>query len=394
MGIETSCDDTGVAIVSRDPTTGRGVVHSEVLQSQWQLVARYGGVFPDEARRAHASVIDGLVEAALKAAKMTPKDLAAVAVTLGPGLAPCLAVGANKARTLCKENQLPLIGVNHLLAHTLTPLMSSDLPSPFLTLLVSGGHTALVLCNGQGGEASRCVDPSQYRLLGHCLDDSLGEAFDKVWRLLLSTLEKLPDVAPDALEHWRHGHPGAALEELASRAEPEQLMFTVPMLGRPDSMDFSFSGLKTQVGRHLVRCPPQSLADVARIAASFQATALSHIFRQLLKGVAVAREESLLQATKKGKKLEIPLVVSGGVASNMRLRKLLLRVPDVKLYIPPQPLCVDNGVMVAWAGALMRDAGETGLRTPEELESMWFDPSWALGPISGVKKRNPVARKQ
>ena len=390
LGIETSCDDTGVAVVSRDAATGRGVVHSEVLRSQWDLVARYGGVFPNEARQAHAAAIGALVEEALRRAGLQAAELDAVSVTLGPGLSPCLAVGASAARELCRAHGLPLVGVNHLVAHALTPLMARPFAAPFLALLASGGHTSLLCARGDGPGAASCVDAARYEVLGKTLDDSVGEAFDKVWRLLQESLGRCSEVSPEQLARWRGGHGGAALEELAAEAPADATLFTVPLQGRGGrhGMDFSFSGLKTQVARHVERARPQSRAELARVAAAFQATAVQHLHAQLLRAVAHVRA-SLPQGPAAP---PLPLVVSGGVASNKALRRRLLGIPGVELLVPPQALCVDNGVMIAWTGLLMRANGDPGLTTPAELDQMWFDPSWTLGPVHGIKRRMPLTK--
>ncbi len=200
LGIETSCDDTGVAIVTRDAVTGHGRVRTTTtttttttkkrvcsfcfflfflfrlkvlahrLQSQWDLVARFGGVFPDQAKRAHAAVLDTLVAEALREAAVSPHRLDCVAVTLGPGLAPCLAVGARVADEFARQHRLPVVGVNHMVAHALTPLIDGQGPTkaPFVALLLSGGHSTIVQCRGNDNP-EQCTDASQYRVLGRCL---------------------------------------------------------------------------------------------------------------------------------------------------------------------------------------------------------------------------------
>jgi len=375
LGIETSCDDTGAAVV-----TGDGRVLGEALASQGEIHARWGGVVPNLAREAHESAIDDVVARALAAANVSPEKLSAVAVTVGPGLSMCLRVGVVKAQDLCHQHGLPIVPVHHMEAHALvarvgdgeTANESNDdsnrrAPFPFLALLVSGGHNQLILARGVG----------EYRVLGGALDDALGEAYDKTARLLGL------DVG---------GGGGPALEALARRGDPKAYRFPVPLRRRKDC-DFSYAGLKTAVrlaierdlgkpadGDAFARArglsdddkgssasegdaedPSFSAEETARrdavradIAASFQAAAVKHLEERTRRAIAWARE-SLANDTKpepSGGNLSC-VVVAGGVASNATVRATLGAVASeagLPLVLPPPRWCTDNGVMVAWAG--------------------------------------------
>jgi len=378
LGIETSCDDTGAAVV-----TGDGRVLGEALASQGEIHARWGGVVPNLAREAHESAIDDVVARALAAANVSPEKLSAVAVTVGPGLSMCLRVGVVKAQDLCHQHGLPIVPVHHMEAHALVARVgdgetanesneSNDddddalgrAPFPFLALLVSGGHNQLILARGVG----------EYRVLGGALDDALGEAYDKTARLLGL------DVG---------GGGGPALEALARRGDPKAYRFPVPLRRRKDC-DFSYAGLKTAVrlaierdlgkpadGDAFARArglsddddasegdaedPSFSAEETARrdavradIAASFQAAAVKHLEERTRRAIAWARE-SLANDTKpepSGGNLSC-VVVAGGVASNATVRATLGAVASeagLPLVLPPPRWCTDNGVMVAWAG--------------------------------------------
>jgi glycoprotease/Kae1 family metallohydrolase len=325
LGIETSCDDTGAAVV-----TGDGRVLGEALASQGEIHARWGGVVPNLAREAHESAIDDVVARALAAANVSPEKLSAVAVTVGPGLSMCLRVGVVKAQDLCHEHGLPIVPVHHMEAHALvarvgdgeTANESNDdaaaddddalgrAPFPFLALLVSGGHNQLILARAVG----------EYRVLGGALDDALGEAYDKTARLLGL------DVG---------GGGGPALEALARRGDPKAYRFPVPLRRRKDC-DFSYAGLKTAVRLAIERdlgkprtgtrsrargClsddddasagdaedPSFSAEETARrdavradIAASFQAAAVKHLEERTRRAIAWARE-SLANDTKRNR---------------------------------------------------------------------------------------------
>jgi N6-L-threonylcarbamoyladenine synthase len=367
LGIESSCDDTGVAVVS---SSGR--ILGEALASQADVHAAFGGVVPALAAEAHAAAMDACLSRALAQAGVAPTDLAAVAVTVGPGLSLCLRVGAHAARRLAAAHALPLIPVHHMEAHALVARLDRpDLEFPFLCLLVSGGHNLLVVAEGVG----------RYALLGATLDDAVGEAFDKVARLL-------------GLEARPSG--GAALEALAARGDPKAVRFTVPLRRRP-TCDFSFAGLKTAVrlavetrlGERAGSAAPwaenlesgggpelqQFRADVA---ASFQAVAVAHLAERTARALRWAREAHPELRH---------VVVAGGVASNSALRTALeaaARAGGAELVAPPPRLCADNGAMVAWAGAERLLLG-LGVEPPPPAaaaddEAEWVDvrPRWPL----------------
>ncbi|CAN0889849.1 Probable tRNA N6-adenosine threonylcarbamoyltransferase, mitochondrial [Linum grandiflorum] len=297
LGIETSCDDTAAAVVR-----GNGEILSQVISSQAELLAQYGGVAPKMAEEAHSLVIDQVVEQALDEANLTADNLSAVAVTIGPGLGLCLRVGVQKAHKLAGAFNLPIVGIHHMEAHALVArIIERDLQFPFLALLISGGHNLLVLARDLG----------HYIQLGTTIDDAIGEAYDKTAKWL-------------ALDLRRSG--GPALEELAKLGNAQAVKFSTPMKQHKDC-NFSYAGLKTQVrlaieSRNInAEIPISSASDQDRssradIAASFQ-------------------------------------VVSGGVASNKYVRARLEAVAEksnLKLVCPPPSLCTDNGVMVAWTG--------------------------------------------
>ncbi|CAI5461300.1 unnamed protein product [Closterium sp. Yama58-4] len=328
LGIETSCDDTGAAVVTSD-----GQILGEALASQGKVHAEWGGVVPSLARGEHEKAIDPVVQAALDEAGLQPSDLSAIAVTIGPGLSLCLRVGVMKARRMAAQCNIPIIPIHHMEAHALVArLTHSDVTFPFLALLISGGHNLLLLSHGVG----------QYTQLGTTLDDAMGEAFDKTARLL-------------GLDLSGPGGGGAAVEALAREGHRERFKFTVP-LARVKSCDFSFSGLKANVARCIQKEAPAAqtipIAEAtpedrqlrADIAASFQEVAVLHLQSRVERAIQLARESTPAIDT---------LVMAGGVASNQVVRTRIAAVckqSGVRLVCPPPRLCTDNGVMVAWAG--------------------------------------------
>lgn len=353
LGIESSCDDTGAAVVRSD-----GVILGEALASQNDIHEQWGGVVPGLARDAHVEQIDKVVDLAIaRAGLKSAKEVDAIGVTVGPGLEICLRVGATKARALAETYQKPFVGVHHLEAHILMarlPLEGNDnaiqVPAteethetvrtqefPFLALLVSGGHCLILKCLGIG----------KYTILGGTLDDSLGEAFDKVARLL-----GLPV----------GGGGGPAVEALAKEGDPKSVPLPVPLQKRKDC-DFSFAGLKTAVRRAAERiCEAEqdghvmdllSHEDKANIAASFQDVAIRHIEKRLERAMKMVEEEGIRS-----------LAVVGGVAANQELRSRLEALCEKmsnnekeddeeenawKMFVPPPRLCTDQGSMSAWA---------------------------------------------
>jgi N6-L-threonylcarbamoyladenine synthase len=335
LGIETSCDETAAAVVE----DGRRIL-SNVIASQVDLHAQYGGVFPEMASRAHVEAIAPVVEEAMHQAHVGWGDLNAIAVTYGPGLVGSLLVGVNAAKGLALGRQLPLVAVNHLEAHIYAHWLESqaegaapaDLAFPLLALIVSGGHTELVLMRGHG----------DYVYLGGTLDDAAGEAFDKVGRLL-----GLP-------------YPGGPSIERAAR-EGKALNVTLPRSWLEGTYDFSFSGVKTAVARLLEQHggTPHRLL-VADIAAAFQEA----VFDVLAAKTAAAAEAYGVTA----------VLLCGGVSANQVLRATVRQRVAVPVYTPPLILCTDNAAMVAACGHFRFLAGaragwdldvEPGLRLGE-----------------------------
>jgi N6-L-threonylcarbamoyladenine synthase len=321
LGIESSCDDTGAAVVRSD-----GKILGEALASQAEIHEEWGGVVPGLAKNAHEANLDQVIELALKEAGMSLSEVDAIGVTVGPGLEICLRVGCNKARELAMEHKKPFVGIHHLEAHILMARLepSNKLEFPFLALLVSGGHCQLLKCNGVG----------RYTIIGGTLDDSLGEAFDKTARLL-----GLPV----------GGGGGPAVEALAKEGDPLSIPLTIPLLQRKDC-DFSYAGLKTNVRRaaeHLMKerdlesVNELSREDKANIAASFQHIAIRHIEMRLQRTMEMMEEDGIKT-----------LALVGGVAANKELRRRLETLCEERewsMVVPPPRLCTDQGAMSAWA---------------------------------------------
>jgi N6-L-threonylcarbamoyladenine synthase len=321
LGIETSCDDTGAAVVG-----GGTRILSNILLSQNELHARYGGVFPEMASRSHVETIEPAIRRALEEAHLSVEELDAVAVTRGPGLAGSLVVGVNAAKGLALAAGLPLIGVHHLEAHIYSLWLEREAEDafPVLCLIVSGGHTDLYLMSGHG----------VYRRLGGTLDDAAGEAFDKVARLLGLS------------------YPGGpAIEEAARPGDPESIRF--PRAWLEDTWDFSFSGLKTAVLREVRKHqpalkagidPPAPGLPIPNLAASFQAAVVDVLAQ---KTVRAARETAAKE-----------ILVAGGVSANQALRSALQKIAPCPVRMPPLELCTDNAAMVAAAGFFRFQTGE------------------------------------
>lgn len=369
LGIETTCDETAAAVVSSEKE-----VLGESVASQWDLLAEHGGVYPIMAARAHADNIEGVVAQALSRANIDDvSQLDGIAVSAGPGLAPCLKIGVEYARNLAREHAVPLVAVNHLEAHIQVASLFQEMEDGFLVLLVSGGHTQLVWARGIG----------DYLILGSTLDDALGEAFDKVARML-----HIDSVGGNSQPQA----PGAALESLAREGDSSAYDFPVPLRNRGGkSCDFSYSGLKTAVRRQIVEVGLKEsggsesetasmsrastdyiLSDKARadIAACFQMTATEHLVRQTGKAVKKLKDQVTGGAP-------FQLVICGGVAANQYIRSSfdsLCEQHGLELVCPPISYCGDNGVMVAFNG-LQRL--ELGLTDPLDIS---FTPRWPLGP--------------
>ncbi len=329
LGVESSCDETGLALFD----TERGLL-THALHSQVAMHAEYGGVVPELASRDHIRRVIPLTRRVLAEAGLALSDLDAIAYTQGPGLAGALLVGGGFANALALALGIPAIGVHHLEGHLLSPLLATPRPEfPFVALLVSGGHTQLMRVDGVG----------RYQLLGETVDDAAGEAFDKTAQLL------------------GLGYPGGpALAKLAEGGEPYRFKLPRPMLHSGD-LDFSFSGLKTAV---LTLARKEGEAARVDIAAGFQAAAVDVLAGKSLKAL---RETGLHT-----------LVVAGGVGANRALRARLdaeAKQRGFAVFYPPLELCTDNGAMIAYAGALRlaNDAPADGRFTVR--------PRWELGEL-------------
>ncbi|MEQ1753883.1 MAG: tRNA (adenosine(37)-N6)-threonylcarbamoyltransferase complex transferase subunit TsaD [Micropepsaceae bacterium] len=321
LGIETSCDETAAAVV-RGCAPGPGHILSNVIASQFDAHRPYGGVVPEIAARAHAEIIDSVVERALSEASLTLDSIDVVAVTAGPGLIGGVAVGLTTAKALAMAASKKLVALNHLEAHALTVRLTAGVAFPYLLLLVSGGHCQLLICEGVG----------RFTRLGTTIDDAAGEAFDKTAKLL------------------GLGFPGGpAVARVAQGGNPKKYRLPRPMAGS-ETYDFSFSGLKSAV-RRLVEVTELTDGAISDLAASFQAAAVDVLMdrsRRALLGPEVRRA---------GVK---SLVVAGGVAANKMLShslSLLTAELGFALFVPPAQLCTDNGAMVAWAGLERAELG-------------------------------------
>lgn len=305
LGIESSCDETGVALYD----TENGLL-AHALHSQVALHAEYGGVVPELASRDHIRKTLPLIDETLKQANCARGDIDAVAYTAGPGLMGALLVGASIGRSFAWALGVPALGVHHMEGHLLSPLLENNPPSfPFLSLLVSGGHTLLVDVRAVG----------DYKILGESLDDAVGEAFDKTAKLL--------DL----------GYPGGpALAALATQGEFGRFIFPKPMTNRP-GLDFSFSGLKT-FAMNTWQDSDKTERDKADIALAFEVAATETL--------ALKCKRALKQSGRK------QLVVAGGVSANQRLRATLDKLHNVTTYYPRLEFCGDNGAMIAFAGAM------------------------------------------
>ena len=334
LGIETSCDDTGVAVYDTD----NGLLAHQLYS---QLIHRdYGGIVPELASRDHIRKLLPLVSNVLKAAKLQGTDIDGIAYTAGPGLAGALLVGASVARSLAWAWKIPALGVHHMEGHLLSPMLEDEPPSlPFLALLVSGGHTLLADVRQIG----------DYRILGQSIDDAVGEAFDKTAKLL------------------GLGYPGGpAISKLAQGGRPERFVFPRPMLDRP-GLDFSFSGLKTAVATAIEanETDDQTRADIAH---AFQEAAIDTLVRKCKRALEQTGHSQL--------------VVAGGVSANRLLRERLTAMAQAtgaQTYYPRLEFSTDNGAMIAFAGGMRLLKGER-----DEGEGFAAHPRWSLEELSPV----------
>jgi N6-L-threonylcarbamoyladenine synthase len=312
LGIDTSCDDTSASVVENGST-----IFSNIVSSQSDIHSRYGGIVPELASRRHIEMIIPVVDEALKLSGISFPDLSAVAVCSGPGLIGSLLIGCSFAKAFCYSRNIPLVAVNHLEGHLLSVFLESRSPEfPFLSLVVSGGHTSLYLAEDYG----------RYLELGRTRDDAAGEAYDKVAKLL------------------GLGYPGGpVIDRLAEKGDPEAIDF--PRAYLPESFDFSFSGLKTAVlqflrKENLLEHPLSQDSDLIHdIAASFQAAVVDVLVRKTEWAV---RKKWIKRVT-----------IAGGVSANSGLRKKMLEMgkeKGVEVFVPSVSLCTDNAAMIAAAG--------------------------------------------
>ena len=328
LGIESSCDETGVALF--DSETG---LLAQQVYSQFRLHEQYGGVVPELASRDHVRKLCPLVEKVIRESGLSLQDLDGIAYTSGPGLIGALMVGSAYGRSLAWALDIPAVGVHHMEAHLLAPLLEHQQPIfPFVALLVSGGHTMLVYVSEIG----------RYELLGQSLDDAAGEAFDKTAKLL------------------GLGYPGGpVISRLAEDGDNQRFQFPRPMTNRP-GLDFSFSGLKTAVRNVIEANQPLSPTTLADIAASFECAVADTLFTKCTRALNATNSNTL--------------IVSGGVAANKTLRRTFERL-DADTHYPPLDLCTDNGAMIAFAGYQRLNAGfkeglEITTRARWDLESL------------------------
>jgi N6-L-threonylcarbamoyladenine synthase len=316
LGIETTCDETAAAIVERDQA-GRGRILSDIVLSQTDEHAAFGGVVPEIAARAHVEVLDLLIAQAMAEAQCEFGALDGIAAAAGPGLIGGVIVGLTTAKAIAMVHDTPLIAVNHLEAHALTPRLTCALAFPYCLFLASGGHTQIVAVIGVGN----------YVRLGTTVDDAMGEAFDKVAKML-----GLP-------------YPGGPeVERAAVGGDAKRFALPRPMLGRADA-NFSLSGLKTAVRNEASRLVPLEPQDISDLCAGFQAAVLESTADRLSVGLRLFHEQFGPPRA---------LVAAGGVAANQAIRGALQDVAakaQTTLIIPPPALCTDNGAMIAWAGA-------------------------------------------
>lgn len=339
LGIETSCDETGVAIYDEE----KGLIANQ-LHTQIALHADYGGVVPELASRDHIRKLAPLLQAALEEAHLTAKDIDGIAYTSGPGLVGALLVGSTVARSLAYAWNVPAIGVHHMEGHLLAPMLEENPPHfPFVALLVSGGHTQLVRVDGVG----------RYELLGESIDDAAGEAFDKTAKLL-------------GLDYPG----GAALARLALKGTPNRFAFPRPMTDRP-GLDFSFSGLKTfaantlhQVMQEEGELTEQSKADIAYAFQEAVVDTLAIKCKRALKQTGLKR-----------------LVIAGGVSANKQLRQTLAELMQQfggEVFYPQPQFCTDNGAMIAYAGFLRLKQGQ------QQDLAIEVRPRWAMTELTAV----------
>lgn len=349
LGIETTCDETAAAVVETD-YRGDGRILSNEVFSQIKSHQAFGGVVPEIAARAHIDIIDTIVSRALDKASVGLSELDGIAAAAGPGLIGGVIVGLTTAKALALASGKPFLAVNHLEAHALTPRLTDKLEFPFLLLLASGGHTQILNVRGIG----------DYEKLGSTIDDAIGEAFDKTAKLLGLDYPGGPEV-----------------EKHAAQGDKTRFQLPRPMIGRKEP-DFSLSGLKTAVRNEAEKILPLKDKDVDDLCAGFQAA---------ITDVVADRVRTALKLTHVKMMEPTALVIAGGVAANMELRRSLKTVADefkLRLVAPPTALCTDNGAMIAWAGI---ERLRLGLSDPLDTAPR---ARWPLDSKSGSAKSGPV----
>lgn len=338
LGIETSCDETGVAIYDEE----KGLVANQ-LYTQIALHADYGGVVPELASRDHIRKTAPLIQAALAQANLTPDEIDGIAYTSGPGLVGALLVGSTIARSLAYAWNVPAIGVHHMEGHLLAPMLEDNPPTfPFVALLVSGGHTQLVRVDGVG----------RYQLLGESIDDAAGEAFDKTAKLL-------------GLDYPG----GAALARLAEKGDPKRFKFPRPMTDRP-GLDFSFSGLKTFAANTL----QQAIKEEGELTEQTKAD-IAYAFQQAVVETLVIKCRRALKETGFNR------LVIAGVSANKQLRQDLAQLMQQlkgEVFYPQPQFCTDNGAMIAYTGFLRLKQGES------QPLAIQVKPRWAMTELSAI----------
>jgi len=343
LGIETSCDETAAALVRAYGDAARGDILANVIHSQFDDHAAYGGVVPEIAARAHVDKLDQVVRAALDEAGAGWDDVDAVAATTGPGLIGGLIVGTMTAKAIALARGKPFLAVNHLEGHALTPRLTDALAFPYLLLLVSGGHTQIVLVRGLG----------DYARWATTIDDALGEAFDKTAKLL------------------GLGYPGGpAVEKAATAGDPGRFALPRPLKGE-DRPDFSFSGLKTALRQQATALGDLDDRDVADLCASFQKAVTDTLEDRVTRSLVRYRADIADPSP--------TLVVAGGVAANRAIRSMLETLCErhgFAFLAPPIELCSDNAAMIAWAGLEHFRCGRT-----DPLDTA-PRPRWPLDPSS------------
>ena len=333
LGIESSCDDTSIAIVDSE----KNIIANEVL-SQNNIHKEYKGIVPELAARNHVLFIDKVLKKILDKNNLTLNNIDLIAATAGPGLIGGLLVGLTFAKTLAQVNNIPFIGVNHLEGHALTARLTENIDYPFLLLLVSGGHTNFYFIK----------KVNKYYYLGGTLDDAIGEAFDKVANIL------------------ELGFPGGPnIEKLAEKGNDSLISLPKPLI-KKNNLDLSFSGLKTAVLHIIKNKSKNDIFSSADIAASFQKAISDILCKKIAIAIGVINEKKVNYKN---------VVIAGGVAANKYLRKNLsveVEKKNKKLILPPVDLCTDNGAMIAWAGY---ELYQSGIRSNMDFRA---SPRWPL----------------